>query len=537
MLPSDSFIPTRLIRVDHDMQSLVEMNEQTILAFGRDSIKYAALSYCWGPVEKAILQLTTEKNSVKDRTSGIMETEMTSVLRGAVTACRALSIPFLWVDALCIIQDDTNDWEQESSLMGRIYTNAYLTLCALSSESCTGDFLERRTTAITVPFQSSIGAEFRGAYSLTPARYGKPESIISSDVSHSRWSERGWTLQEEFLSKRMLAFGQFGLHFMCSHGHQTQHRNIQPNPYSVLYHRILNEKNNSEVYIEWHESIVIASSTRRLTRPTDRFPSISSLAACFNEKLHDTYVAGLWQNELYKGLYWVIAGPTLSWAGLLNDIVTPTSYVAPSWSWASRQSYIYFGGERFSTYGLDSKLSFSFTRKCDAAAAEITLANAHYPYGRLSHAVLTIKTRVQKLSSEISMKEEEHFEYSCFIGNKRRPQMMCTIDWKLRQDGEPLRKTIPENVMLMLLGTARQYIRPLRNRFSLSLRSRPVSAIPKNEEEDDKNVEDEVAYGLLIYKLPGTDDFIRVGTFYSRAHDDWGMRLFEDCGSTTISLV
>ncbi|GAW21016.1 hypothetical protein ANO14919_105290 [Xylariales sp. No.14919] len=61
-----------------------------------------------------MLQLKTEKPSLHNRLSGILEAEMTSVLRDAITVCRALSISWLLTDTLCIVQDDPKDWERDS---------------------------------------------------------------------------------------------------------------------------------------------------------------------------------------------------------------------------------------------------------------------------------------------------------------------------------------------------------------------------------------------------------------------------------------
>lgn len=73
---------------------------------------------------------------------------MTPVLQDAIKTCRSLSISYLWIDALCITQDDPLDWERESASVGLIYLNAYLTICALSSDSCTGSFLDRKSPLI-----------------------------------------------------------------------------------------------------------------------------------------------------------------------------------------------------------------------------------------------------------------------------------------------------------------------------------------------------------------------------------------------------
>ena len=219
-LSRDQFIPTRLVQVDCDPPRLVEMDQSTILSFGAERIKYAALSYCWGPPEEATLQLKTERDSLHSRLSGFLESETTGALRDAITVCRALSISFLWVDALCILQGDLQDWQREPSLMGQIYSNSLLTICALSSSSCIEGFLDRRV-ALVVPFRSRVTPDVESTFNLTPVMradflrsYLPPYRYLGADRDSSLWDSRGWTLLERTMSARMLMFGQSRLHIL-----------------------------------------------------------------------------------------------------------------------------------------------------------------------------------------------------------------------------------------------------------------------------------------------------------------------------------
>ena len=83
-------------------------------------MRYAALSYCWGTAEEAQEQLKTTKASLADHRRGISLETMSTVLLDAVTACRAMNIRYLWCDAICILQDDVRDWEEQSVQMGDV---------------------------------------------------------------------------------------------------------------------------------------------------------------------------------------------------------------------------------------------------------------------------------------------------------------------------------------------------------------------------------------------------------------------------------
>lgn len=158
-----SFLPTRVLDLGEsasDCPRLIITREATSRA-KNDSIsdlRYAALSYCWGPPADARTQLKTEKSSLNERLAGIPIEFMSTVMKDAVTFAKALSVRYLWIDSLCIIQDDSTDWDEESIRMGQIYRNALVTICSVASSSCHEGFLDRPAIQrrIDTDFFSSI---------------------------------------------------------------------------------------------------------------------------------------------------------------------------------------------------------------------------------------------------------------------------------------------------------------------------------------------------------------------------------------------
>ena len=175
---------------------------------------YVALSYCWGPIEQASTQSTTTNSNIRERRMSIDLQTVSMVIQDAVIVCRTLRIRYLWVDALCIIQGDIHDWEQESSIMGELFRNAYFTIGAASSDSCHDSFLSRSLPVIELPFSSSVNPGVKGTYRVV-AR-GEPTSpgCRSNEFADIRgsWMDRGWVFQEKFLSRRLLMFGGNMLH-------------------------------------------------------------------------------------------------------------------------------------------------------------------------------------------------------------------------------------------------------------------------------------------------------------------------------------
>ncbi|KAK3386147.1 heterokaryon incompatibility protein-domain-containing protein [Podospora didyma] len=103
--------------------------------------RYLALSYCWGPDPSA--QLKTTKANLADHLSNIPVASLPAAIREAVIATRRLGVDCLWVDALCIVQDDAADRDSETALMGAIYAGAYCTLTASGAAHCDDGFLEK----------------------------------------------------------------------------------------------------------------------------------------------------------------------------------------------------------------------------------------------------------------------------------------------------------------------------------------------------------------------------------------------------------
>ncbi|CAG9946336.1 unnamed protein product [Clonostachys rosea f. rosea IK726] len=124
---------------------------------------------------------------------GIPIESLTGTIGDSMQVARAFQIPLLWMDSLCIIQDDIADWEREASRIGIVYSNAFVTFCSLGS-SCHTSFLQPPSPTILIPFQSSLNDKAKGAYVLrySTLAIGKVNaSHILADVSSTRWLQRG----------------------------------------------------------------------------------------------------------------------------------------------------------------------------------------------------------------------------------------------------------------------------------------------------------------------------------------------------------
>ncbi|KAH7066342.1 heterokaryon incompatibility protein-domain-containing protein [Paraphoma chrysanthemicola] len=143
-------LPTRVIDVGSSHQ------EPKLLQTGARPGIYCSLSYCWG---KHPFLRTTKATLAKHQESIPLD-ELPKTLRDAILIARQLSIRYIWIDALCIVQDDLNDWAHESKLMASIYQNAILTIVAAAADDTTkGCFQPRsrnRVWPVKIPDEPSI---------------------------------------------------------------------------------------------------------------------------------------------------------------------------------------------------------------------------------------------------------------------------------------------------------------------------------------------------------------------------------------------
>ncbi|KUI56542.1 hypothetical protein VP1G_03929 [Cytospora mali] len=294
----NSFLPTRLLDLNVDPHSEKLDARLMETADGLQSYpRYAALSYCWGSVADATKQLKTTRDNLQQMKRLIPEASMTQAIKDAIRVCKALSIQYLWVDSLCIIQDslDASDWERESMSMALLYKHALVTFAALSSSSCDESFLGRNRRHVEVDFHSKLQPGIHGTFNLvasghSPYRFPHAESWPSLDVDASKLRTRGWTLQEWAASERKLLFGASMIHFCCGgiakseNGMSTRFASNNGLSEIIELHNpyYADDFARSRMHDIWWE-ILEDYGPRQFTKPEDRLPALSGMARIFAE--------------------------------------------------------------------------------------------------------------------------------------------------------------------------------------------------------------------------------------------------------------
>lgn len=289
--------------------------------------RYAALSYCWGGPQPIVTTLA----SVEPHQESLVFELLPKTIQDAIITTRELGIRYLWIDALCIIQDSLEDKGRELNKMAGIYKNAYLTISASSAVSCMDGFLQTRTPnpipeRFIFPFRCPDDTMGNVILEKQQNVYGPGPPI----------SKRGWTFQERLLSPRLLMYGDQGLSLECQTGEQ---RNggwparwvamYDWRPENPIFTKIdrLNEPEVERFRCAWGH-MVSEYAARSLTFSEDRLTAISGVAEEFRRVFQgDEYLAGMWKSWLATGLLWSVSDS--------NVRPRPKQYLAPSWSWAS----------------------------------------------------------------------------------------------------------------------------------------------------------------------------------------------------------
>ena len=133
----------------------------------------------------------------------------------AITITRALDVPYLWIDSLCIIQGSRGDWEYECQRMPGIYRNSVVTIAGPAAADCRAGFLHRRPAAdhgsVDIRWQLSNGTTH---CAVTLQSIG--DILIGPEPEDdSTLSKRAWVLQERLLSPRVLYFGTKRMYWEC----------------------------------------------------------------------------------------------------------------------------------------------------------------------------------------------------------------------------------------------------------------------------------------------------------------------------------
>ena len=321
--PSNHSLPTRVIDVGPSDGSQEPFLSNTNGKKGA----WIALSHCWGESRPLCTTIATEK--IRKRKI----TPLPPTFQDAVAITRALGIRFLWIDALCILQDSQQDWAAESSQMGRTYEEAFLTLQLDAVDSSVSLLAPRETEDVWLKVPSTMQSQgWKGFLYL---------GTEATNVTRSFVNHRAWTMQELLLSPRTLALTADGFIWSCRCLFAVER---MPNPHedwvftapqwrTKMDFWIMDEMTSHIMQLgslslpRNYHLLVCEYMSRNISHETDRLVAWSGIAREIAQRTSWTYIAGLWVEDIHRALLWSYEGYGQGFS----------SYVAPTWSWAAQE--------------------------------------------------------------------------------------------------------------------------------------------------------------------------------------------------------
>ncbi|EEU39653.1 uncharacterized protein NECHADRAFT_43279 [Fusarium vanettenii 77-13-4] len=184
-----------------------------------EEVRYTALSHCWGAEEHR--SPTTTNKSLAQRKEGIEWSELPPTFADAMAVTRLLGIDYIWIDSLCIIQDDADDWTRESTKMINVYQQAVLTISAdgvLNSKAGLFHTVSQRATDEPKKMSWTNGSQENILYTrltTVPPKSICIHSAAMSNIQDNPLRGRAWTLQEWLVSSRVVYFTKGELVWEC----------------------------------------------------------------------------------------------------------------------------------------------------------------------------------------------------------------------------------------------------------------------------------------------------------------------------------
>ncbi|KAF7548523.1 hypothetical protein G7046_g8653 [Stylonectria norvegica] len=336
-------LPKRLLDIGTPDHSVLRLYDTSLGEQG----DYAALSHCWGTG----YPLRTLTGSLEQMRSRIELHDLDSTFQNAIEVTRHLSLRYIWIDSLCIIQDSVEDWNEQAAQMADIYSQAYVSIATGSSPNPSTSFLGVRDGSwktwrleladnnqteqcwVRRKVLPQLKTETRGSHAH--AEWAK-HAISSSSRStlNYQWDgplyTRAWCFQEQLLSRRMIHYAPGAIIWECQVQRQVEGEDavaLQPDASAAKNDRLLTDVTElADSAREW-SNVIVDYTKRDMTFSKDRLIALSGVAKHKAERTGDEYRSGLWKSSLFRDLLW----HCIPWF----PTAVPEKYIAPSWSWAS----------------------------------------------------------------------------------------------------------------------------------------------------------------------------------------------------------
>jgi len=321
-------LPDRVIWIEANNATHIQLVEPKDIR-----AKYIALSYCWGPTSPDTY--LTNASTLDARKAGIEYHDLPPLFQDVVSCSRSLGIEYLWIDRLCIIQGDGEDFMRQASKMNEIYGKATLTIAAASAASENDRILIERDSK-WLPINLDMNINGIGSLKLRIRLRTHPLGTEYRGGNYGRISTRAWTWQERLLSGRTVFYTPSALKFEC-HRHSIWEGfgpGVTGNSWSAQLGNIS--------HFSW-TFLVEEYMSRDITRQSDRLPAMESVMKRIAQSQGWSPLWGMWVNALVQSLAWQSKASDRDGESACR--MNPGRY-APTWSWASVDGPISYATSR-----------------------------------------------------------------------------------------------------------------------------------------------------------------------------------------------
>jgi len=388
-LPS---LPTRVLDVGSPDQS------PTLFVSNGATGEYAALSHCWGG---GVQRVTTKANYVAHQRE-IDPSSLSKTFQESMVVTRSLGFRYLWIDSLCIIQDDEEDWRREAERMGDVYERAYCTIAAAAAPSGDiGCFAQERA------HDDQIVLLLRGRETTVPG------AVYLAKLRGPGWTHfdqgplfsRAWVVQERLLSTRVLHFSRDQIYWECR---EQLVGETGVTPQLVSRFRTLRgwlhegtrggddgpdltnaasepiPSSREMWFIKFWTEFVTLYSEKHLTVLTDKIPALQGIAARIERMTKLKFCSGTFFGDspsALRVLMWRRAG----------DFLVPNPSGLPSWSWASLDGRIAFHYKTLQENGDQLTSLAGRSLHPEARIYRLPSADPLFPHLQLSSSVISAR--------------------------------------------------------------------------------------------------------------------------------------------------
>ncbi|KAI5459161.1 heterokaryon incompatibility protein-domain-containing protein, partial [Mariannaea sp. PMI_226] len=270
--------PTRVIDVGSS-----DGQEPRLYVSSGEVAPYTTLSYRWGEN----LDHRTVKANFQERLDKLPMSSLPALYQDAITVTRGLGVRYLWIDSLCIIQDDNEDWQREAGTMASVYGHSYLCISASSSPYPEAGLAPPRPVPLS----------YTGVTGL---------SSIYSTIA------RGWCFQERYLSPRIVHYDLGETIWECRETFQCECTDIAGlgyvrgrGEYTAFLRKALNPNPPADFDFVYDWAMLLQQYTSTsLTYESDILPALSGIATQVSSAGKGAYLAGLWREQLERQMYW-----------------------------------------------------------------------------------------------------------------------------------------------------------------------------------------------------------------------------------------